>query len=200
MGNVMGQNFFAYGSFDEKQVHYPKISQLILAKQEAWTTGEVYRLRCGYPALESLESGALVDGSLLQLSVPETYWTVLDALLGVDQAHSLFSRERILVRTSGGESVEATTYLLNPLKRDQVLRPIANGQWQQDLQSFPPLVRSLEPQHLDYIRKLSSAKGRELVPYKLDVYRTLMSLEIIKDKGRRPALTSLGQEIGLFIQ
>lgn len=54
--------------------------------------------------------------------------------------------------------------------------------------------------HLDYIKKLSNAKGRELVPYKLDVYRALMSMELIKDKGRRPALTSLGQEISLFLQ
>jgi hypothetical protein len=50
-----------------------------------------------------------------------------------------------------------------------------------------------------YIQRLGlstgRSKGREIVPIDLGLYRELMHLEIVVDKGRRLALTELGQEL-----
>ena len=64
----------------------------------------------------------------------------------------------------------------------------------------PPIVNLLQDRHKDYIVRLSKTKGRDILPIKLDLYRELLSMELIVDKGRRLALTPLGKEASLFIQ
>ncbi len=46
-----------------------------------------------------------------------------------------------------------------------------------------------------YIKKLGKSTGREIVPIDLPLYRELMNLELIVDKGRRLALSKLGHEV-----
>jgi gamma-glutamylcyclotransferase (GGCT)/AIG2-like uncharacterized protein YtfP len=194
----MRQSLFAYGSFSENQVHYSKFSQMIVNSEPSSVYGQVYRLRCGYPIL-SVEGSDQVPGHLFELEVPESFWSVMDQLLGVSgEQESLWIRQTVSVDCAN-DGVLAQAYVLNPEMQSQVLRPIPQGRWSEDMTQAPPLTQHLETRHLDYLKKLSQARGRELVPYKLDVYRTLMSLELIKDKGRRPALTRLGQEISQFL-
>ncbi len=197
----MHQSFFAYGSFAEKQVHHSKFSGLITDSKPGFMRGQAYRLRCGYPIVLPHDGGDLIEGVLYELKTPESFWSIMDEMIGVDPVQpGLWVRDTTLIRCDHLSQTIATFYGLNPQKMNQVFRPIKGGRWQEDMFQAPPLTQQLEERHLDYIKKLSNAKGRELVPYKLDVYRALMSMELIKDKGRRPALTSLGQEISLFLQ
>ncbi len=46
-----------------------------------------------------------------------------------------------------------------------------------------------------YIQKLGTTTGRKIVPIDLTLYRELMKLNLIEDKGRRVALTKLGTEV-----
>lgn len=46
-----------------------------------------------------------------------------------------------------------------------------------------------------YIVKLGNSSGRDILPINLDLYRELIKLELVKDKGRRLALTTLGQDV-----
>lgn len=58
-----------------------------------------------------------------------------------------------------------------------------------------PKIDKLSDRQKAYISKLGSCSGREIVPIDIDLYRELMKLEIIVDKGRRLALSKLGHEI-----
>ncbi len=53
----------------------------------------------------------------------------------------------------------------------------------------------LSPRQATYVKRLSQITGREIVPIDLDLYRELLKLEIIIDKGRRLALTKLGKMV-----
>ncbi len=198
----MRQNFFTYGAFSQGKVHYPKYSQLIQNSEKASVRGEVYRLRSGYPLIELNPEGLRIQGSLCELTVTESFWSILDELLGFDSMRpekSLFLRQTVQVEREDGTLIEAQIYGLNPKKVTSTDKKITNGDWHQDLLDRPPLVEQLADRHREYIFKLSKCKGRDIVPIKLDMYRELMSLEMIVDKGRRLALTSLGLETSLFL-
>lgn len=53
----------------------------------------------------------------------------------------------------------------------------------------------LSPAQKAYVLKLGECKGREIVPINLDLYRQLIKLELVVDKGRRLALSSLGKQV-----
>ena len=198
----MQQRFFAYGSFSKGQVHHNKIAQLISGEQKAFVQGAVYRLRCGYPVLVPSIDGDLIEGVLYDLEVPESFLFVLDELMGVDLARQekcLFNRLNVRVDV-GGEQITATSYCLNPKKMNSHHKKITGGLWQKDILANPPISHSLEDRQKLYIHKLSQAKGRDILPIKLDLYRELMNLELIVDKGRRLALTPLGKETAFFTQ
>ena len=73
---------------------------------------------------------------------------------------------------------------------------IEGGEWKQSLQKMPPLPEILTEKQKSYVVKLGSAKGRDIVPINdLSLYRELMKLELIVDKGRRLALSSLGKDV-----
>ncbi len=61
------------------------------------------------------------------------------------------------------------------------------------------LKNDLSEKQMDYILRLGKVSGREIVPIDLQLYRELMNLEIIVDKGRRLALSKLGHEIYRFL-
>lgn len=60
------------------------------------------------------------------------------------------------------------------------------------------LSAKLSPEQRQYLRKLGSATGRQVVPINLRLYRELLNLELIVDKGRRLALSKLGHEVIRF--
>lgn len=199
----MRYNFFIYGSFSEGQVHFPKFSNFIQSQKKAFVKAEAYRLRCGYPSLCLDEQGELVEGTLCEIEVPESFWPIMDELLGFDPARGekcFIVRQETEVLVDNYGRVQAQIYVLNPKKLTQAHQKIESGLWQLNMQKHPPIVYSLEPRHREYIVKLSKSKGRDIVPIKLDLYRELLSLEMIIDKGRRLALTPLGKEASLFLQ
>lgn len=194
--------FFAFGSFAPGLVHYPKVTNLITERKQAFVRGTLYRLRCGYPALIPDPSADLVEGYLYDLRAPESYWAILDELLQVDplnQEKSFFQRLTVPVQVDNFTTTAAETYCLNPKKKTKAHKIITGGNWQKDLANNPPAHLSLQERQKQYIHKLSRSKGRDIVPIKLDLYRELMNLELIVDKGRRLALTPLGKETAFFM-
>ena len=77
--------------------------------------------------------------------------------------------------------------------------PIENGDWRQSLKENPVLPDSLTEKQVCYIRKLGASSGRDIVPIDLQLYRELMKLDLIVDKGRRLALTKLGKDVYRFL-
>lgn len=201
-GSFMTFQFFAFGSFSREQVHFPKISNFICSEKQAFVRGSLYRLRCGYPALIPEESGDFVQGTLYELEAPESFWPVLDGLLGVnfmDQTKCFFNRQSVGVHMGNFGQSSAYTYCLNPKKLVSAHKKITGGDWQKNLYQDLPINFRLQERQKEYLYKLSKSKGRDIVPIKLDLYRELMNLELIADRGRRLALTPLGKETAFFI-
>lgn len=61
------------------------------------------------------------------------------------------------------------------------------------------LTESFWERQKSYVQKLGLTLGREIVPIDLPLYRELMNLELIVDKGRRLALSKLGQEVYRYL-
>lgn len=199
----MSQYFFSYGSFNEGCVHYPKISQFIVSKKKAFLRAQVFRLNCGYPIIDLSVRETLVSGSILELDVNDSYWSILDALLGLDMSRpdkSLFHRVTEDVLVENYSKVPCQIYCLGSNKTSHDFKRIPNGDWQKDMGIIPPLSATLSDRHRKYISRLSKTKGRDIVPIPMDLYRELISMELIVDKGRRVALTKLGKEVSLFLQ
>lgn len=193
--------FFSYGSFSKGQIHFSKFVNFIQAEKRAFLKGEVYRLRCGYPLVVATESGSWIEGTLYDLEAPESFWPVMDELLGFNPMvpdKSLIQRSEVPVKIDNFAQSTAFTYGINPKKIVAAHKKITDCDWKKDLISRPPVIEGLQERQRDYIKKLSRSKGRDIVPIKLDLYRELMNLEIIVDKGRRLALTPLGKEAVLF--
>ncbi|MEN0057882.1 MAG: gamma-glutamylcyclotransferase family protein [Bdellovibrio sp.] len=190
--------FFVYGSFCEGMVHFSKIQEFIESSVNARVKGEVYRLRVGFPVF--LKTGSdLVPGQLVELRATEFLLNLMDEFFGVnrDNPHlSLYSREEIEVYPEGAsEATRAWIYVLNSLKLPQGALRISGGDWQKSLRDRPAITSQLTEKQTTYIQKLGRSSGREIVPIDLTLYRELMNLELIVDKGRRLALSKLGQEV-----
>ena len=97
-----------------------------------------------------------------------------------------------------GEKVECWVYYLNPKKLPTTARLISDGDWESQIQG-PKFADQLTERQRHYIRKLGAATGREVVPIDLPLYRELMNLELIVDKGRRLALSKFGQEVCRYL-
>ncbi|MCJ8277999.1 MAG: gamma-glutamylcyclotransferase [Bdellovibrionales bacterium] len=168
----MNHNFFAYGSFEKDQVHFPKIAGLIMSEKRAFLKGQAYRLSCGYPIMDVQNQSQLVEGKLLELRAPESFWPILDELLGVDMSRpdkALFQRQELEVLTDNYSKVQSYVYCLNPKKLTKKLIPIMDGDWKKNMADRPPIVNQLQDRHKDYIVKLSKTRGRDIVPIKLDL-------------------------------
>jgi hypothetical protein len=63
----------------------------------------------------------------------------------------------------------------------------------------PVFTEKLSEKQKSYVQRLGAISGREIVPIDLGLYRELMNLELIVDKGRRLALSKLGQEVYRYL-
>lgn len=190
--------FFVYGSFCEGMVHFSKIQNFVESSVFARAKATAYRLKVGFPAL--VKGGQdLVPGQLVELKASELLLNLMDEFYGFnrhDPEKSLYTREQMEVYPEGAsESVTAWVYLLNPLKLPVNAVVIPGGDWQQSLIDQPALTSKLTEKQATYVQKLGRSSGREIVPIDLTLYRELMNLELIVDKGRRLALSKLGQEV-----
>jgi gamma-glutamylcyclotransferase (GGCT)/AIG2-like uncharacterized protein YtfP len=189
--------FFVYGSMCEGMVHFSKIQSFIESSVPAQIRATAYRLKVGFPVL--INSGAdLVPGHLLEIKSSDLLMGLLDEFFGcssLEPAKSLYHREESVVSVDGGGLEKAWVYFLNPQKLPTNATMIHGGDWQKSMQELPALTEKLSDKQKCYISKLGGSSGREIVPIDLQLYRELMNLELIVDKGRRLALSKLGHEV-----
>jgi gamma-glutamylcyclotransferase (GGCT)/AIG2-like uncharacterized protein YtfP len=197
-------SLFVYGSFSEGMVHFSKISQYIVEKESAQAFGRVYRLPCGFPAFLTANDSQTtkVLGECVKLRAPDLVYKLLDEFHGVSPLvpeKSLHFKQNISVQTRDGMLREAIVYALNPAKLPKNSVHIESGDWQSLLKTEPALSQTLTERQATYIKRLNQSTGREIVPIDLSLYRELMKLELIVDKGRRLALSPLGKEVARFL-
>ncbi len=196
----MTNRVFVYGSMTEGMVHFNKIQGSILSAQWASTIGAAYRLKVGYPVLLKGD-GDQIPGQLVQLRNPDLMVGLLDEFYGYsnfEPQKSLHIREKTTAYLEGGETIECWTYFLNPKKLPAGAVRIDAAAWKSTLMA-PKFLDNLTERQVNYIRKLGAITGREVVPIDLPLYRELMNLELIVDKGRRLALSKFGQEVYRYL-
>lgn len=193
--------FFVYGSLSEGMVHFSKIQNFIERSAPAQIRASAYRLKVGFPAL--LNAGAdVVSGQLVELRSSDFLIGLLDEFFGcnpMDPIKSLYHRQEVLVTSSDGNVEKAWAYFLNPQKLPADAAPIQGGDWEKSLEEQPTLPQKLTEKQKCYISKLGNSSGRDIVPIDLQLYRELMNLELIVDKGRRLALSKLGHEVYRYL-
>lgn len=193
--------FFVYGSLCEGLVHFNKIKDFVVESTPATLRASAYRLKVGYPVL--LEDGdQAIEGQLLRLKGSDVLLALLDSFHGeMSQLGKvgLYLRSEKTIQLATGQEEAAWVYFLNPQKLPPSANRIEDGDWRKSLHDKPPLTQSLSEKQRNYILRLGSSSGREIVPIDLGLYRELMNLELIVDKGRRLALSKLGNEVYRFL-
>lgn len=194
---MTSKDFFIYGSFSEGQIHFGKIENYIHSTCDAHILGSCYRTPIGFPIVFD-EGCDQIPGQLIHLEISTVVEAFLDELHGYnpqDLTKSLTHKKSVLVHKNSDESVYAEVYFLNPAKKTKALTPIIGGDWRESLRQNPALPLKLTDRQKTYVTKLGASTGRDIVPIDLVMYRELMNLELIVDKGRRLALSKLGQEV-----
>jgi gamma-glutamylcyclotransferase (GGCT)/AIG2-like uncharacterized protein YtfP len=196
----MTKRVFVYGSLSEGMVHFDKIAGAVLNSERARINGAAYQLRVGYPVLLK-DDISQISGFLVELNSTDLMIPLLDGFYGYsnfEPAKSLHFRELGIAETDSGDKMECWVYYLNPKKLPATAHKITDGDWESRIQG-PKFTDQLTDRQKTYIRRLGAATGREVVPIDLPLYRELMNLELIVDKGRRLALSKFGQEVWRYI-
>lgn len=196
----MTNKVFVYGSMTEGMIHFGKIQAAVVSSQRAKTYGAAYKLKVGYPIL--LKDGqSLIPGQVIEIKSADLMMGLLDEFYGfsaVEPQKSLHFRERITVTLENGAQEDCWAYFLNPKKLPTTAVKIESHEWEPALRA-PKFTQQLTERQVTYIRKLGTVTGREVVPIDLPLYRELMNLELIVDKGRRLALSKFGQEVYRYL-
>ncbi len=194
-------SLFVIGSMTEGMVHFSRIKDFIVSQRPASVVGSVYRLKVGYPVL-SLGGSQFVQGFLFEIKKSELLLQLLDQFYGYDSQRperSLHIRTSVTVHAEADEPSTADTYVINLQRIPQGAVVLPDPDWKRALAERPPLTQTLTERQRSYVLKLGSSSGREILPIDLSLYRELMSLEIIIDKGRRLALSKFGQEVYRYL-
>lgn len=190
--------FFMIGSWTEGMVHFQKLAPYILSFEKAYINATVYRLPVGFPVIVN-QDNQKVYGQLMEIKVENTLLALMDTLHGIhptDASKGLHIRSEITVNKSTGDSEMAQVYFFNPKKLTSKAVLLQDAEWRTSLEQQPPLPQTLTDKQRTYVLKLGAAKGRDIIPIQdLSLYRELMKLELIVDKGRRLALSNLGKEV-----
>jgi gamma-glutamylcyclotransferase (GGCT)/AIG2-like uncharacterized protein YtfP len=198
----MKKKFFVCGSLCKDMIHHHKFLNDAVFVANAIVKGSVYRLEVGYHAFMD-EGESYIPGEVYDVEISEMLQALLDEFHGyspLQPEKSLYLRKEIELITSDDEPVLAFSYTLNPLKLPKTAQLIRTGNWKDDFLNNPPLASKLTDKQKEYIKKLGQSTGREIVPIQLDIYRQLMNLGLIVDKGRRLALSKLGKEVLRFME
>ncbi len=196
------ENLFVYGAWCEGGTLHSFLRSYIDDLKPGYILGQVFRTSVGYPVYVA-DGGDLVPGELVTVRGPDVLWRILEEFHGVqpmNPAASLFQRmTRTVFDDSGSELNQAQVFTVVPHMVEMKWARITGGDWRKDLTQVPPLPQRMTERQKGYIRRLGKSTGREIVPIDLDLYRELMKLELIVDKGRRLALSSLGRELLRFL-
>jgi len=192
------ESLFVYGVWCESGSLFGLLKPYVDQIEPGYVLGEVYRTSVGYPVYVD-EGSDLVPGQLATVRGPDLLWRLLEDFHGLqplDPKLSLFQRiTRTVFDHQGAIKAEAHVFSVAPPKVDTRWARIVGGDWRKDLAGRPALPEQMTERQRSYIRRLGQSTGREIVPIDLDLYRELMKLELIIDKGRRLALSPLGREI-----
>lgn len=195
---MMTMRFFAIGSWTEGMLNFDKLRNFIISYEPATIEGSVYRLPVGFPVYSDQGNDQIL-GQLFELKIDETLVSIMDTFHGVhfsDATKGLHERILKTVKKITGQIEQAHVYIFNPKKLTKKANLIAGGLWKESLEKDPPLTQQLTEKQKTYVLKLGAAKGRDIIPINdLTLYRELMKLELIVDKGRRLALSSLGKDV-----
>lgn len=198
---MLGFNFFLYGVYSEGQPCFGRFKNFIRQSQAASVRGTMYKLQSGLSLLVN-EGEGVVSGLAVALDIPDSQWPIFDALNGCQleptATKNFITKENAIVIDGELQGVSLAAYCLNPQKKLQTLGPVM-GEENTPLAPYTALFSQLTERHKNYIHKLAKVKGREVVPIDLAVSRELISMQLIVDKGRRLALTNLGQEVSCFL-
>ena len=203
-------SLFVYGAFSKGMVWAHHLDRYVVERKPAKARGIVYRLPVGYPAFvipprDSQSQTAdedWVPGELVKIQAPEILFRLLDELNGylpLTPQKSLTLKSRIFVETVGGVRHECFAYAFNIAKLPGRSERIHGGDWQSDLAQRPTLAQSLTERQATYIKRLSQCSGREVILIDMTLYRELLKLELIVDKGRRLALTPMGKDVARYL-
>ncbi len=195
-------SFFVYGIYDENQKCHQRFKDFIVSKQKAHVKGSIHLLSSGMGLLDPAGDD-LISGHLIEIEAPESYLAILDALCGFDPLSikkSFVLRSQVLAFVAEAPPVSTMAYCLNTEQKLSDLRILRGA----DLENYlnhktEGLIDKITERQKAYIQKLAQAKGREIVPVDLALYRELISLELIVDKGRRMALSRRGTELSWFL-
>lgn len=196
----MAERVFACGALAKGMVHFRRVGDYVKNIQPATVQGQMYKLEVGYPVFYHIGNDQ-IHGELLDIDASDLFFRVLDEFYGFaprTPEKSLFLKVPVEANT-GSETVTAIAYSINPAKLPKTASIIEGGDWRSVLSAQTPMVDGLSDRQKTYVRRLGSSSGRDIVPINLELYRELMNLGLIVDKGRRLALTRLGQEVYRFL-
>jgi gamma-glutamylcyclotransferase (GGCT)/AIG2-like uncharacterized protein YtfP len=200
-GSMTETKFFLYGSMSEGLVHFSRIRDFILKSEPASIKGQAWRLEVGFPVITD-EGADEIPGNLVTLNVTELLSSLLEQFHGFNSQEpekSLYFKKEVMANTQSGPQ-STWVFFLNPRYLPVRAQLIPDGDWKQNIAQNPPITETLSDKQKQYILKLSVAKGRESIPCDLaSVYRPLMNMELIVDKGRRSALSKLGHEVVRYL-
>ncbi len=192
---------FVYGSFSEGMVHYGRIASVIEKSEPCTVFGTIFRLPVGFPAFHA-QGAQKIEGHLIRLLKPEVTIPLLDQFHGysqVDLDKSVFHRLMTEAETASGEKLLTQVYSVNLKRLSPRAEVVMDGDWKKSLNEKPTLTERLTVKQRSYVVKLGKSSGRDIVPIDLNLYRELLKLELVVDKGRRLALTALGQDVFKFL-
>ncbi len=195
---MMTMRLFMIGFWTEGMLHFSKLAPYIVSFEAAEIQATVYRLPIGFPVLVN-QPTQNVSGQLIEINYDQTLISLIDTLHAVHPTEphkGLHVRQTVQVKKSSGLADAAEVYFFNPKKLSTKAQIIPDAAWKQNMLELPSLPETLTEKQRAYVLKLGSVKGRDIVPINdLTLYRELMKLELIVDKGRRLALTNLGKEV-----
>lgn len=199
---MQGNTLFIYGSLCPGMVHHKLIADSVEQIHSAVITASAYRLEVGFPVVVNGGENQ-VPGYYVQLKENSILWNVLDQFHAFDEAKtekSLYWRHEVELTIADTQSkITSQVYTFNPQKLPKTASLIADGNWQQNFSDFAPLTSTLTEDEKKYILRIGRATGREIVPYS-NLTREMEKRGYLVDKGRRPALTNIGQEIFRYIE
>jgi hypothetical protein len=191
------QSLFVFGSFSEGMVHFNKIAPYVDSLRPATIYGSLLRCPSGLIVLD-VDGAETVQGEIVTLKKSEFLFALLDSFHGVRldlPEDGLFFRNQATAVLDCGATEITTAYYMNPRKIPRGSVRVEDANWKRSFLDQPPLYARLSERQKSYIQKLGASSGRDIVPIDLGLYRELMQMEIVIDKGRRLALSSLGQDL-----
>jgi len=194
-------DLFVYGPFFEGQLHDKWLRPYVIRRRSAIMLGKSYRLPVGYPVFVP-EGEDRVPGQILELQGPDLLAQMLDQFHGVSlsQPNASIFDKITRIADCEGENVLVGVYAVPMDRLPKSASRISDGNWLgQGAAVDSALPERMSERQINYIRRLGASSGREIIPIDMDLYRELIKLELIVDKGRRLALTALGREVFRYL-